>query len=255
MTRDTIGNMDRYVVCKLECNYKECWLKFTQPVLLQSYSNEFKLGTKKVSNMPGDPEQVLMPCKEGNGLLEHLQKKYRSGTCRMLHMMQWSWPEIINLVCILSRIMKTASQAHLQAMYRLMKYCVSTPNRGLILKPEGIWDGNSNHKFEVKGKLDAAYATNTTNCRSLTCYLVFLNGAPVSQKSGQQKSVTLSTAKSELVTGTQCAQDMLYILCVVLESIGLRMKKPIIVEIGSNGAVVLVDGPTTLKLGNISYES
>jgi hypothetical protein len=51
------------------------------------------------------------------------------------------------------------------------------------LKPEGIWDGNSNYKFEVKGKLDAAYTTNTMNYQSITGYLVFLNGALVSQKS------------------------------------------------------------------------
>jgi hypothetical protein len=47
-----------------------------------------------------------------------------------------------------------------------------------------------------------------------------LEGAPVSMKSGQQKSVTLSTAEAELVLATQCAQDRLFVMRV-LESIGL----------------------------------
>jgi hypothetical protein len=59
-------------------------------------------------------------------------------------------------------------------------------------------------------------------------------------KSGQQKSVTLSTAEAELVSGTQCAQDMLFVMRV-LESIGLRVKKPMILQIDNKGAVDLAN--------------
>jgi hypothetical protein len=66
---DIIGNIVKYAGCKLEHNYEEHWVKFTQLVLLQSYNNGFELGTKKAPNTPADPEQALMPCKEENGLL------------------------------------------------------------------------------------------------------------------------------------------------------------------------------------------
>jgi hypothetical protein len=70
---DIVGNMDEYVGCKLEWNFEEFWIKVTQPILLQqSYTKEFNLGTDKVPNMPADPEQVLMPCKEENTLPEPL---------------------------------------------------------------------------------------------------------------------------------------------------------------------------------------
>jgi hypothetical protein len=36
---DKVGNMEEYVGCKLECNLEERWIKFTQPVLLQSYTD------------------------------------------------------------------------------------------------------------------------------------------------------------------------------------------------------------------------
>ncbi len=39
--------------------------------------------------------------------------------------------------------------------------------------------------------------------------------------------VTLSVTEAELVSGTHCAQDMLYIMRV-LESMGLKVKKPMI---------------------------
>jgi hypothetical protein len=61
---DVIGSMDKYVGCKLERNHDEHWIWFTQPVLLQSYSEEFDLGDEKVPNTPAKPGQILMPCKE-----------------------------------------------------------------------------------------------------------------------------------------------------------------------------------------------
>jgi hypothetical protein len=51
---------------------------------------------------------------------------------------------------------------------------------------------------------------------------------------------TLSTAEAELVSGTQCAQDMLFVMRV-LESIGLKVKKPAILQFDNKGAVDLAN--------------
>jgi hypothetical protein len=71
------------------------------------------------------------------------------------------------------------------------------------LKPEGIWDGDPNYKLKVGGLSNANYVTDPISCRSVSRYSLFLNKEPISMKNGQQKSVTLSTAKSELVSGMQ----------------------------------------------------
>jgi hypothetical protein len=62
----------------------------------------------------------------------------------------------------------------------------------------------------------------------------------VSMKSSGQKSVTLSTAEAELASATSCAQDMMHV-CRVLESIGLKVKKPMILRNDNKGAVDLVN--------------
>ena len=237
---DVVGNMDEYVGCKLERNHEERWIKITQPVLIQSYNDEFDLGKEKATSTPAEPGQVLMPCKEADSLSPAEQTTYRKGTGKLLHMMRWSRPEILNPVRELSRFMKVASKAHMQALLRLLKYCVSTENRGLLLRPTRVWDGRTDFEFLVGGKSDAAYATDVSNRRSITGYSVFLEEAPVATKSGQQASVTLSTAESELASGTQCAQEMLYVMRV-LESIGLKVKKPMILEIDNRGAVGLAN--------------
>jgi hypothetical protein len=44
--------MDEYVVCKLEQNKEQRWIKFAQPVLLQSYMDKFSIAN------PGACEQA-----------------------------------------------------------------------------------------------------------------------------------------------------------------------------------------------------
>jgi hypothetical protein len=136
--------------------------------------------------------------------------------------------------------MKPASEAHMQVLYRLLRYCVATPKRGLLLKPTGIWDGDPNYEFRVGSKSDSNYATDTTNRCSVTGYSVFLEDAPVAQKSGQQGSVTLSAAEAELAAGMACVQTMLYVMRI-LKSMGLKVKKPMILEIDNKGAVDLAN--------------
>jgi hypothetical protein len=48
--------------------------------------------------------------------------------------------------------------------------------------------------------------------------------------------VALSVTESELISGTECAQDMLYTMRIV-ESTGLQVEKPMILEIDNKGMV------------------
>lgn len=54
-------------------------------------------------------------------------------------------------------------------------------------------------------------------------------------KSKMQNCVTLSVTEAELVSATTCAQDMLFVMRV-LESIGLKVKKPMILQVDNKGA-------------------
>ena len=157
-------------------------------------------------------------------------------------MMRFSRPEIMNAVRDLSRFMGIgANDNHMQAMHRTMQYCVGTPKRGLQLKPNGTWNNDPEFEFEITGKSDSNYATCPDTRHSVSGYSTFLNGASVTQKSAMQHTTTLSVTEAELVSGVQCAQDMLHDLHVV-ESVGLKVKKPMILEMDNKGAVDLANG-------------
>jgi hypothetical protein len=235
---DEVGELKEYVGCKIEHDKEGGWMKLTQPVLMQSYIDEFNLPDGDVPKTPATPGEVLQRGETRDCVDSEKQSKYRSGVGKLLHMMKWTRPEILNSVRELSRFMSGATLAHMKAMYRVMKYCVGTPNRGLLLKPTMKWNGDPEFRFIVCGRADSDYAKDPEKRRSVSGYATFVCGAPVTMKSRMQGCVTLSVTEAELVSGTQCAQDMLFNMRV-LESIGLKVEKPMILEMDNKGAVDL----------------
>ncbi len=76
--------------------------------------------------------------------------------------------------------------------------------------------------------------------KSISRYRVLSEGAPVMFKSSMQKSVALSVCEAEQTAGVLCAQDMLYVRHI-LESMGLKVKLLMILEMDNKGAVDLAN--------------
>jgi len=235
---DEVGELKEYIGCKIDYDREGGSIKVTQPVLLQSFVDEFDLPKGDTPVTPAVPGDVLRRGEPKDYVPGQVVRKYRCGTGKLMHLTKWSRPEVMNAVRELSRYMSGALGSHVQAMYRVMKYCVGTPNRGLLLKPNARWDGDPNFEFVISGLADSDYAKDPETRRSVSGYGTFLCEAPVSQKSKMQGCVTLSVTEAESVSATHCAQDMLFMMRV-LESMGLKVAKPMILRIDNKGAMDL----------------
>ena len=111
-------------------------MKLTQPVLLQSFEDEFEIPEGKPPNTPAIPGEVLRSRTKTSLMSGEMQTKYRSGTGKLLHLMKWSRPDVLNSVRELSHFMTGAMAYHLKAMYQAMQYCLATKEKGLTLKPD-----------------------------------------------------------------------------------------------------------------------
>jgi hypothetical protein len=70
--------------------------------------------------------------------------------------------------------------------------------------------------------------------------IIYLCGAPVSMRSAGQKIVALSVAEAELVAAGQVVvQDMLSVMRL-MESIGLKVMKPMILVVDNKGTVEFI---------------
>ena len=159
-----------------------------------------------------------------------------------MHLMRWSKPEILNSVRELSRFFAGASVAHVKAMHQVMSYCVKTKSSGRMLKPDCKCNESElkDFKFRIKGRSDSNYASDPESRRSVTGYTVFLEGAPTATKSKMQECVTMSVTEAEYVSAADCAKEMLF-QKHLLESLGLQVELPMILEIDNKGAIDLAN--------------
>jgi hypothetical protein len=138
---DDIGELQEYVGCKIVHDSDSGTVKFTQPVLLQSFRDEFGILNSNKHETPASPGEVLRGGESKDFVSTDRMAQYHSGVGFLLHLTKWCRPDIQNAVRGLSRFMMKALSAHEVAMKRVMEYCMATPERGLCLKPIGRWDG------------------------------------------------------------------------------------------------------------------
>jgi hypothetical protein len=140
--------------------------------------------------------------------------------------------------------MSNAVPAHYLALERNMKFCLGTPNRGLFIKPNVTWAGDNNFEFEVSGLSDTGFAKDSIARHSVTRMSVEVQNATIIWKSKMQTCTTLSVAEAELVAGVECVTCMVYVMRI-LESIGLKVKLPMLHWTDSKGAVDLAHSWST----------
>ncbi len=92
----------------------------------------------------------------------------------------------------------------------------------------------------MRGRLDSDYAKDTQTRQSVSGYAVYLEDAPTMHRSATKKTVALLFCKAELNAAVLCAQDMMY-QKNTLESIGLKVELPMILEMDNKGAADLLN--------------
>ena len=161
---------------------------------------------------------------------------------KLIHLMKWSCPEFSYAVRELSKYMKMVNRSHVLAMHCLFHHVLATKERGLVIEPSESWDGILAFLFEITGMSDANFAAHVEDRMSVSglTWSVFLNSAPVWEKSQQQNCVTLSVTEAELIAVCECAQDMIQIK-QILTSLGLKVKISMKLYVDSCGVVDLVN--------------
>ena len=230
---DEVGKLEEYVGCKVEYNPEQGWMKLTQPVLIQSFTDEFELPNGDYES-PATAGTVLQ--KQELTLNEEGHSLYRKGVGKLIHLAKYSRPEICNAVRELSRFGSAPCVAHLKAMKRCLKYCAGKPKKGIKIQPNARWDGTKNFEFEITGYSDSTFASCPDSRKSVSGWSAHLNGVAYVRKSKMQRFVTLSVTEAECVAATSCVQDMLYGMRM-LESMELKVKRPMKLYMDNKGGV------------------
>ena len=166
--------------------------------------DEHNASDDPVVPLPAQAGKVLHKSEATDSADTHLdpgeQKKNREIVGRVLHMSAWTRPDVANAVREVSRFGKEPNKKHMKAVRQIVHYLWQTPKRGWFLKPERKWDGlNRLFKFKIRGKSDSNYATCTNTRKSVTSYVVYLEGATVAINLVMQKIIMCGSCMSGII--------------------------------------------------------
>ena len=69
------------------------------------------------------------------------------------------------------------TQENVKVMEKVMNYCLYTRERGLLLKPDEVWDGNPEFKLRILGRSDSDYTKDMEKRKSVSGTTTFLYSA------------------------------------------------------------------------------
>jgi hypothetical protein len=234
------GKLSDFLGCNIIKHPEEpkCWL--LQPNLIEKLDKEYedhKLG--RVPTTLGTPKLIIYKAKKDDDLLnDKLQFKFRSGVGSLMHLLKHSRPELSNCIRQLSKCLGKAKQEHMEELTRIIKWVLATKEKGLKMEPKLKINENGEIIFEIRGVCDAAWNVDKTDCLSVTGYIVYFMVVPISWKSKTQSHVTLSSTESEYVALSEMVKEIQFIEQIV-ESLGMKVYKPIKVMIDNVGAIYM----------------
>jgi hypothetical protein len=142
-------------------------------------------------------------------------------------------PDISHAVHQLTMHTQLPLHKHWIAGKRVLRYLHGTKDIGLKFggsKKENNYYNKIKNQTDsvhmvVEGYADADYANDTKDSKSITGWIVKLNGDVVSWQSKKQSTVALSTCEAELYAEASCIQEMMW-LQNLLEEISINVEKP-----------------------------
>ncbi|XP_019229309.1 PREDICTED: uncharacterized protein LOC109210365 [Nicotiana attenuata] len=134
----------------------------------------------------------------------------------------------------LSQFMQDPREPHLQAAYHMLRYLKKDPTLGLY------FSNADNLPLAAYG--DSDWAACPDSRRSVSGYIVFLEGSPISWKSKKQETIFLSSAEAEYRALRKVVGELVW-LSRLLEELTVSIDLPIPIHCDSLSALHIARNP------------
>lgn len=143
-------------------------------------------------------------------------------------------PDIAFAVSVVSQHMHSPKEAHLEAVYKILRYLKGSPGKGLLFK--------KCERKEVEIFTDADWAGSAEDRRSTTGYCTFVWGNLVTWRSKKQNVVARSSSEAEFRAVAQGMCEGLW-LRRLLEELYITMEFPIKLYCDNKAAISISLNP------------
>ena len=133
----------------------------------------------------------------------NLHRRYRSIVGCLSCLVNMTRPDSAFSYSQLSKFVQYPGMVHLEAAERVLQYVRATYDQGI-----SYYDLGPDKRNKLGGWVDSDFASDIDSRKSMTGYLMSLNGGPISRKSSRQDGVTLSSSEAEFVEASQAGQEV-----------------------------------------------
>jgi len=139
-----------------------------------------------------------------------LQRRYRSIVGSIGYLVQMTRCDLAFPYGQLSLFLHNPGPVHKVATECALAYVRVTHDQGL-----SYCDPGAENPIVLTGWVESDFAADSDTRRSVTGYVMALNGAPISWRSCRQEGVTLSSSETEYVAASAVAQENAYLRAVL----------------------------------------
>ena len=98
--------------------------------------------------------------------------------------------------------------------------------------------------WNIVGYSDSDWAGDKDDRKSVSGFILFLNGVPIMWRSKSQKTVALSSAEAEYVAASEMVKEIVFVVQVLL-TMKVPVQTPIKVKVDNMGAIFMTENPSS----------
>lgn len=154
-------------------------------------------------DIDGDPRKHDWNYRSVIGMLNYLEKTTR--------------PDLATAVHQCARFCENPKRSHEKAVHRIIKYLISTKDKGLKFIPDKSKGIECYVDADFAGNWNSLDAENAANMLSRTGYVIFFMGCPLVWKSKLQTEIALSTTEAEYIALSQAMREIIPLMGILKE--------------------------------------
>jgi hypothetical protein len=233
-----LGELNEIVGMKIHRDWDAGTITISQQKYCEDILAKFKMSDAKPVRTPMDPGINLSPTDIPSTHREKQEASnfpYREIVGSCMYLMTCTRPDIAFAIGQLSRFNDCHGAKHHTAAKHLLRYLRGTTAKGITY---------GQLSTEPLGFSDASYGTDLILGRSITAYVFFMAGGPISWRSKTQSTVALSSAQAEYQALCAACQEAIHLRLLSSElDASLIASHPITIFEDNTAAIAMSQNP------------
>lgn len=221
-----LGPINIYLGVQIIYDREKRSMCLSQKSYIESLAKKFKIENCRNVKTPMETNLQL----EDNTEVNKENTKYRSLIGALLYISGATRPDVSFSVSYLSRFQSCATETHYNYALRVLKYLFYTREMSLKFSASCI--------LPIQTFVDADWAGDTTDRRSVSGMVIYVYGNPVMWVSRKQKCVTRSSCFAEYYALANAVEETVYVTKIIGE-LGVSLDTPALVKSDSSSAINL----------------